>query len=855
MNARGQDVSIATADAGFSWDSEVVDAGNFAHLRVSSEGGPGRMAHISRTRICLSEETAADLIRVCRGTAFLTWTALVAGAALYLGRYARTDSVAIAVPARKDPTAIGPDAILPALLQLKGDETFRGFLQSCRTQLSALHTKPTCSAKRLLEAGFNAPKSCCPLQIGLAYTGLHSLLPDDAADIRINFEQQSNGICANAAFNNSLFTTQAINDFLAGQFELLRQGLSRPDLRCTELSLAPPERAKELYVSTTLQEKIGSREDFVDLFERIASQQPGTIAVRENEKTVSYRELDRRADELAQLLISHGTRNEEVVGVAMNRTITSIVAILGIWKAGAAYLPCDPDLPFARLSQILLDSGTRLVLTDRDLAFPPGYGVTVIDTQPSRVATGPVAPAGLSHANPDRLAYVIYTSGSTGNPKGVLLSHRGLAGMVYAQRQIFSAEECRNVLQFSAHSFDASIFDITMALGHGGTLHMSGNHPIPVGEQLFAVLHGQEITLATIPPCVVATLPEGDLPNLRALVVAGEACPQVLADRWSTRVRFVNAYGPTETTVWATYEQCAPGSHITMGTAIPGCRTQVLDQHLQPLPPGCPGELCLSGENLARGFVGLPAMTALHFVPDSLATMPGDRLYRTGDLVVLGCDGRIEFLGRDDGQNKIRGHRIELGDITAALARHPQLEQATTIVKDGPGDSKTIVAYAVARRDSQLTLAGLRQFVSDQLPEYMVPSEIVLVDRMPLTRSGKVNRRALLQLASDAQPVSAGGAGKPETEIEEVLTKIWAELLKRAQVGPEENFFQLGGHSLIAIQIVSRVKSLFGVRLPARAVFDAPTVREIGKRVEEGRIATRTAAVLAGPAASSSSVG
>jgi amino acid adenylation domain-containing protein len=736
------------------------------------------------------------------------------------------------VPALKGATDSDPGAVFPALLQLDPAATFAEVLESLSRQLSSCHANQTFNPQALVDAGINAPGSRRPFQIGISYAGLHWPLPDTAADIRINCEpDESGGFWANAVFDSTLFTAQTVNDMIAGQLELLAQGLRHPERRCNELSLAPPD-SRVSNGTCAPQACALQAEDFVGLFEQIAARQPMAIAVREGKKDVCYGELNSRADELARVLIALGSKSEEIVGVAMNRSTESIVAILGIWKAGAAYLPCDLNLPVRRLSQILRDSGARLVLTDRNLTLPNVCGISIVDVGK---CSGPAESilAQPSARSPEQLAYVIYTSGSTGQPKGVMLSHRGLANLARAQRVVFSDEECRHVLQFSAHSFDASIFDITMALGHGGVLHMAGDLQIPAGEQLFDILQSQQITLATVPPCVVATLPEGKLSDLMTLVVAGEACPQSLADSWAKRVRFINAYGPTETTVWATFEQCEEGSQITIGAAIPGCHAVVLDQHLQLLPPGCPGELCLSGDGLARGLIGSAAITAQKFIPHPHPSAAGERLYRTGDMVICRHDGRFEFLGRSDNQYKIRGYRIETGDIEAALLAHPHVEQATVIVMDEVVvDSKVLVAFIVTQNASGLTAADLQEFVSVRLPQYMVPSQWVVLHEMPLTRSGKADRNALLQLVGNAKRSEDCAAEKPEGFVEETLAGMWAHLLKRDRVGREQNFFQLGGHSLMAIQLVSRIEKLFGVRLPLSAILDAPTVCALAKRLE-----------------------
>lgn len=816
-------------------DLSLVLAGvdHVAYLRNQGERTSEPALDLGRLRAYVPMDTAAKLKQACGGAAFSAWSVLTTGAALYLNRYAQTKFVFIAMPSLRHTADSDPGAIFPALLQLDPDATFTCIWQSFQRQLSAWYANRSFNPQVLVDAGISAPGSSRPFQIGISYTGLHWPLPDAAADISMNFEEEGGAFRANVVFDHSLFTTQAISNILAAQFELLAQGLRQPERRCSELSLAPPDIQKNNGDCAPPACSLRT-EDFIDLFEQIASDQPNAIAVREGEKDLSYGELNRRANELARFLNAQSFSGEEIVGVAMNRSTEAVIAILGIWKAGAAYLPCDLKLPSSRLSQQLRDSGARLVLTDRGLRLPDDCSrIAILHIGDIRAPEQTILATEARRRSPEQLAYVIYTSGSSGEPKGVMLSHRGLANLVRAQRAVFTHEECRRVLQFSAHSFDASIFDITMALGHGGILHMAGDLRILAGDLLFEVLQSQRITLATIPPSVVATLPAGNLPDLATLVVAGEACPQLLVDRWATRTRFVNAYGPTEATVWATFVQCDVGSQITIGNAIPGCQTCVLDQHLQPLPPGCPGELCLSGEGLARGFIGSAEMTARKFIPHPRPSTAGERLYRTGDMVIVQHDGRLEFLGRSDSQCKIRGYRIEIGDIEAALRAHCQVEQATVIVIEGIlVDSKAIVAFSVTKSASGLTSETLRQFVSERLPEYMVPSQFVILEKMPLTRSGKVDRDALLRLADGKKPLSGREAEKPEGFVEETLAGIWAQLLKRDWVNPEENFFQLGGQSLIAIQIISRIEKLFGFRLPVDAILDAPTIRALAKRVE-----------------------
>ncbi len=827
MKSDSHDKTARPSAAGLSLAEALAEGNGFAHLRVAAVKNP-RGGPYSTLRMPVPDDIAADLQRISRGNAFLTWTAFVSSTAMYLSRYGRTNTVLLSIPQRR--TGKVADACHPVLLHVNDDLNFRDHLQYCRTRLLATQEEQPQSAEQLRKAGLNSPGSESPIQIGIAHAEIHNTNWSAPTDIEIVYEQTLSELRASVRFHAGLFTTHAMTALLQHQFAILRQGLQQPDRKLCELAVTG---APDAHVATGIEAK-GAQQHFLTLFDELVNSQPDVIAIREPQGSISYQELDRRARQIAALLQGHGISEEEIVGVAMNRTANAIAAILGIWKAGAAYLPCDPKLPANRLSQMLEDARARVVLSDGSFTAVQGTATVLqIDAETLNTCSPNVQKHSLRRL--DRLAYVIYTSGSTGKPKGVLLTHKGLANLVRAQLETFSCEECTEVLQFSAHSFDASIFDITMALAHGGTLHMSGDLQIPTGEQLLTVLEAGRITLATVPPCVLATLPEGKVSSLRTVVVAGEACSQALVDKWAGRVRLVNAYGPTETTVWATYEECRRGMPVMIGRTIPGIQAHILDQHLHPVPSGFPGELCLSGDGLARGFVGSPAMTAQRFIPDPLSQISGGRLYRTGDLAVFGSDGRIEFLGRNDHQLKIRGYRIELGEIQALLSRHPAVAQVAITTKDSPAGSTSLVAFIVPLPEVQLSPEELEDYASHHLPDYMVPSQFVFLTEIPLTRSGKVDSKRLLEIQQSSSPRT--GKERPANQMEEMLARIWSELLHVDSVAPSDNFFQLGGHSLLAIQVVSRIKKLYGVNLHPRSVFEAPTIRAMSDRIAE---ATRT---------------
>ncbi|HEX6199989.1 MAG TPA: amino acid adenylation domain-containing protein, partial [Thermoanaerobaculia bacterium] len=487
------------------------------------------------------------------------------------------------------------------------------------------------------------------------------------------------------------------------------------------------------------------------------------------------------------------------------------------------YLPLDPSYPRERLDLMIEDSGVALVLRDGDEA----------QDGPSEGATPPEPPAGLPD---DRLAYCIYTSGSTGRPKGVLVGHRGLANLAAAQAEVFGLGPADRVLQFAPASFDASVFELAMALSSGAALVLACRDEVLPGPGLAALLARERVSCLTLPPSVLAALPDARLPDLSTLICAGEALPADLAARWGTGRRLFNAYGPTETTVWATVERCRRrGARPPIGRAIPGHRVAVVGPDLRPVAPGEPGELVVGGAGVTRGYHGRPALTAERFVPDPWAAAAGERgsrLYRTGDRARELADGRLEFLGRVDHQVKIRGHRVEPGEAEAALASHPAVRAAAVVALPGPGGEPCLVAHAVAPGVAE---GELRAHLARRLPEHLRPARIVLRDELPLLPNGKVDRAALAREVPPPEPAEdrPRPGGPPRTEVEAALAGIWRDLLGVARPGRDDDFFELGGHSLLAGRLISRVRRGLGAELPPRAVFEGRTLAAVARAVEE----------------------
>jgi len=425
---------------------------------------------------------------------------------------------------------------------------------------------------------------------------------------------------------------------------------------------------------------------------------------------------------------------------------------------------------------------------------------------------------------------VIYTSGSTGRPKGVLVPHRGMANLAAAQSAIFQAAPGDTVLQMASPAFDAAVAELVTALCLGGRLCLAGRDALLPGPGLLDLLTSRGVTHATITPSVLVELPDpaaGDLPQLRTLVVAGEACPAGLVARWSPGRRLVNAYGPTEVTIWATGEICLPeGGAPAIGRPIPHVGVHVVDEALHPVPLGVPGELCIGGVGVARGYLGLPERTAERFVPDPYASTAGSRLYRTGDLGRYRADGRIDFLGRIDQQVKVRGVRIEPGEVESALRSHPAVRDAAVVAQEDGRGGRRLAAWVVASGTAPLPgTAELRRFLAAALPEPMIPAAISILDALPLTPNGKLDRLALARQVPEQ--LRAGERMAPRDELELALFALWEEVLGDRSLGVTDDFFQAGGHSLLAVRLMARIRERLGRELPLAALFAGASVERL----------------------------
>ncbi|MFG1868433.1 amino acid adenylation domain-containing protein [Micromonospora arborensis] len=536
---------------------------------------------------------------------------------------------------------------------------------------------------------------------------------------------------------------------------------------------------------------------------------------------VTYRDLRADAERLGAVLARRGAGAETVIALMLPRGRALVTAMLATWHAGAAFLPVDPSYPADRIEFMLADAHPLLVLTDQAYE-PAGPPVIRLD----KLDTGAEAVTAARTCAPGNAAYVIYTSGSTGRPKGVVVTHAGVGDLVATQRDRLGAGPGARVLQFASPSFDASFWETAMGLFSGATLVVAAQDRLRPGDDLAALVRAHGVTHLTVPPSALSAMGDATLPGVSTLVVAGEAIGEAIAGRWAPGRRMMNAYGPTETTVCATMSTPLAGDGPPpLGTAVRGTAVHVLDDALRPVRPGAVGELYVSGNSLARGYVGRPGLTASRFVACPFGA-PGGRMYRTGDLVRLRADGELEFVGRDDDQVKIRGHRVEPGEVQAVLGRHPDVAQIVAVARDD-----ALVAYVVPASAAGRDTTSLKAFAAARLPGYLVPDAFVVLGELPLLPNGKVDRAALPAPGTDRveQPAPED---RHQTELERNLCQAFAEVLRVPQVGPDDSFFDLGGHSLLATRLIIRLRAELGVEVSIQELFDLRTPGGLAERLD-----------------------
>lgn len=668
-------------------------------------------------------------------------------------------------------------------------------------------------------------------------------------DLSLEMQDQAQGLLTYLEYNTDLFDAATI-ERLTGHWQTLLEGIvADPEQRIADLPLlTEAEWQQQAIAWNATQTAYPERQCFHELFEAQVERTPQAVAVICEQEQLSYQELNRRANQLARHLQEQGVGPESIVPLLAERGIPFLTAMLAIFKAGGAYLPLDPRHPPSRIRHILAHSAARLLLATKDFAPLLAQALNGTEVSPQVVYFEDLHFDGEETANlpvraaPRNLAYVIYTSGSTGLPKGAMLEQRGMINHLYAKIGALDITAGDSVAQTASQCFDISVWQFLAALLVGGRTHIFPDSVAHDPMRLLQQVEQHQVSILETVPSLLRVMLESieggsssypRLERLRWLVPTGEALPPEFCRRWLSVYPYIpllNAYGPTECSDDVThYPIFAPLAerqvHTPIGRPINNIRLYILDQRLRPLPVGVSGELYVGGAGVGRGYLNDARRTAEAFVPDPFSDIPASRLYRTGDLARYLADGTIEFLGRVDHQVKIRGYRIELGEIEALLRQHGSVQDVVVVVREDIPGNRALVAYVVPTEGGAGD--GLRDYLKEKLPEYMVPSAFVLLEALPLTPNGKLDRRSL--------PAPEYGVGEqflaPATPLHHQLVRIWEELLEVRPVGIRDNFFDLGGHSLLVVSLVDRIEQETGKKLALATLFAGPTVEQLAEAI------------------------
>ncbi|WMV70852.1 amino acid adenylation domain-containing protein [Xenorhabdus griffiniae] len=680
--------------------------------------------------------------------------------------------------------------------------------------------------------------------VDTAWAGIRILTAKESTNypITLSVDDLGNGFQL-TALTVSEIAPERITTYLATAISGLVDALiHNPQQTIHDIPILPAaERQQVLADFNTTQTDFPQEALIHQLFEMQTAQHPEAIAVVYEDQTLSYGELNHRANQLAHYLIALGVHPDDRVALCAERSLEMVVGLLAILKAGGAYVPLDPAYPSERLAYMLEDAAPVALLTQSGLV--QSEWLVQFNTLPTVLLDNPEPCLSTQPtSNPDaqalglashHLAYVIYTSGSTGQPKGVMIEHQSLCNLITTQQHTLALTANSRVLQFASNSFDACIWESCMALMAGGRLYLAKRADLLPGTILSRYLTEQAISHVLLSPTALAAM--DSLPDtLQTLLVGGEACPSTLVKRWSPGRQMLNAYGPTEITVCATLYPCvatAADNPPPIGRPIANTRIYILDAHDQPVPHGVTGEIYIAGAGVARGYLNRPELTAERFLTDPFVSQPDARMYKTGDLGRWLPDGNIEYLGRNDAQVKLRGFRIELGEIEAKLTQCDGVREAVVIAREDEPGQKRLVAYLLPQEGSGLVPAELHQQLAQYLADYMLPSAFVTLDTFPLTPNGKLDRQALP--APDLSAVVTRNYEAPVGEREIILAQIWQKLLGLEQISRHDHFFKLGGHSLIIVSLVEELRNL-GWQLEVRSVFSSPVLTDMAQAIQYG---------------------
>ncbi len=803
----------------------------------------------ARETFSLPSHALDRLNAVAREEEATSFMALAASFLVVLNRYSGQDDILLAAPMRTS------TVVLRA--RFTDDLDFRSLLRQVRDRTLGAHAHGELPFERIVAELVPEPDpSHAPLcQVMFVHNAVDGLpgARTPECDLTLHLSETAAGLLGSIDYSCDLFEAHTIRR-LCGHYGVLLESVARvPDQKVqTAPMLTEEERARVLYewndTSSEVPETCAHR-----LFEDQVARTPDATALVFEKVTLTYRELNQRANQVAHHLRTHGVGPEVLVGVCLGRSADLAIALLGVWKAGGAYVPLDPTLPPERRAFMLRDASAKVLVTDADGRAALGaVGLALVCMD----ADGPLI-SKESTVNPDaratssNLAYVMYTSGSTGHPKGVMIVHEGLVNYLLWARGVYAADSGDAVPVHSSIAFDLTVTALYVPLVCGGSIEMLREDV--GGQNLVASLRrGHDRSLVKITPAHLALLNEvlgADVVGRRTklFVVGGE---NLLAESllpWRDHApgtRLINEYGPTETVVGCCVYEIAAGDprtgSVPIGRPIANTLLYVLDRHMNPLPPGIVGELYIGGAGVARGYLNRPELTGERFLADPFARKSGARMYRTGDLARHRVDGTLEYLGRVDNQVKVRGYRIELGEIEATLADQAGVTSCAVLARGDVPGNKQLVAYVVTASEGRTTAEELRRSLGRTLPEYMVPARVVFLDAMPLTTNGKVDRKALPAPSSARMPAPELREATPRrvparTQNERKLLAIWKEVLGIDEVGIHDDFFELGGHSLQAVRAMAQAQEVFAMPLSAQALFEAPTIARLAEIIgQEG---------------------
>ena len=844
---------------------------------------PRKLRLVNQGSICsmvLDSSLTRQLKQLSRRENVTLFMTLLAGFQLLLGRYAGQEDVLVGVPVagRTLPQVEGLVGCFMNMLvmrtSLSGNPSFVELLKRVRETALQAYTRQETPFEKLVEALHpsrqisrwplfqvmfnlrNIPNSPVPHAGGVQLEP-YSIRRGTIGGLDLTLEVKESGEGLSCTFNyaQELFRRQTIEQMGRAFRTLLETAVVSSHSPISQLlALTEDERHRVLVEWNQTEREYSGNRCIHQLFENQVRQNPHAVAVVCEGESLTYQQLNQKANQLARYLRSLGVAPETVVGILVDRSLDLVIGLLGILKAGGAYVPLDPTYPADRLAFMLEDSQARIVLTQERLL--PSLSESrvqpfCLDTDWNRISSLPNQDLDAT-ATTDNLAYVMYTSGSTGRPKAVMINHRSVSNYLYWRSDYFPLTESDRVLQKAPLGFDDSVWEIFEPLMVGAQIVMvrSGGHQD--SRYLANLIIQYQVTAACfVPSLLQAFLEEPESANcksLRRVTTGGEKLSIELQECFFERLAadLHNGYGPTEATIGATFWTCdrrAGQWDVPIGRPIANTQIYLLDSQLHPVPVGVPGELHIGGAGLARGYLNNPDLTAAKFIPNSFSQTAGERLFRTGDLARYRPDGTLEFLGRIDDQVKIRGVRIEPGEVQAAIRQHPSVEAALVLVREDPRGVKRLVAYVVVPAEKPTDTRGLRQFLTQRLPDYMIPGAFVFMDSLPLTVSGKVDRERLPtpnweQLDTQTDFVA------PRTPLEERLGELWCKVLGLKQAGVHDNFFEMGGHSLLATQFMSRLNAAFAVDLPLRTLFEQPTIEELAvvvtQELVEARYASRS---------------